>query len=325
MKHRWSLAACLAASALALGTAQAQTGNNPGNYPSKPVRIVIPFTPGSSPDVIMRIVAPRLTEQLGQQFIIENRTGASGIVGTRAVATAEPDGYTLMYTIYSVITANPHLYSNLPYDPVKSFAPVSLMVTLGYIVMASNKSGLKDFNELLATAKAQPGKLNFASAGQGAGNHVSMEMLRQMVKLDIMHIPSRDSAVSMASGETDVALVPYSTGVPLVRGGRARALAVTLDRRLPALPGVPTLAEFVPGYYADVWHGMLAPAGTPPAIVERLSVETARALKLEDVRKRLVEIGVEPVGSTPNEFADKIKANLEKWGRVIRTANIKLD
>jgi tripartite-type tricarboxylate transporter receptor subunit TctC len=321
MKHRWSFAACLAAGMLALGTGQAQTGN----YPSKPVRIVIPFTPGSSPDVIMRIVAPKLTEQMGQQFIIENRTGASGIVGTRAVATAEPDGYTLLYTIYSVITANPHLYSNLPYDSVKSFAPVSLMVTLGYIVMASNKSGLKDFKELLATAKAQPGKLNFASAGQGAGNHVSMEMLKQMVKLDIVHIPSRDSAVSIASGETDVALVPYSTGVPLVRGGRARALAVTLDRRLGTLPDVPPIADFVPGYYADVWHGMLAPAGTPPAIVERLSAETAKALKLEDVRKRLAEIGVEPVGSTPKDLADKIQADLEKWGRVIRTANIKLD
>ena len=295
------------------------------NYPTKPVRVVIPFTPGSSPDVIMRLVTPKLSEQLGQQFIIENRTGAAGIVGSRAVATAEPDGYTLKYTIYSTITANPHLYSNLPYDPVKSFAPVSLMVSFGYIVMASNKSGLKDFKELLATARAQPGKLNFASAGPGAGNHVSMEMLKQMVNIDITHIPSRDSAVSMASGESDVALVPYSTGVPLVRSGRTRALAVTLDRRLPSLHDVPTVAEFIPGYYADVWHGLFAPAGTPLAIVERLSAETAKALKHEDVRKRLAEIGVDPVGSTPQEFAEKIRADLEKWGRVIRTANIKIE
>ena len=302
-------------------TAQAQIGN----YPAKPVRIIIPFTPGSSPDVIMRLVTPKLTEQLGQQFIIENRTGAAGIVGSRVVAAADPDGYTLKYTIYSTITANPHLYSNLPYDPVKSFAPVSLMVSFGYILTASNKSGLKDFKEFLATAKAQPGKLNFASAGPGAGNHVSMEMLKQMLNIDIMHIPSRDSAVSMASGESDVALVPYSTGVPLVRSGRTRALAVTLDRRLPALPDVPTVGEFVPGYYADVWHGLFAPAGTPAAIVERLSVETAKALKHEDVRKRLADIGVDPVGSTPQEFAEKIRADLEKWGRVIRAANIKLD
>jgi tripartite-type tricarboxylate transporter receptor subunit TctC len=321
MRSLGFLAAWLAAAALPIGSALAQAGN----YPAKPVRIIIPFTPGSSPDVIMRLVTPKLSEQLGQQFIIENRTGAAGIVGSRAVATAEPDGYTLKYTIYSTITANPHLYSNLPYDPVKSFAPVSLMVSFGYIVMASNKSGLKDFKELLATAKAQPGKLNFASAGPGAGNHVSMEMLKQMVNIDITHIPSRDSAVSMASGESDVALVPYSTGVPLVRSGRTRALAVTLDRRLPALPEVPTVAEFVPGYYADVWHGLFAPAGTPPAIVERLSAETAKALKHEDVRQRLADIGVDPVGSTPQEFAEKIRADLEKWGRVIRTANIKLD
>jgi tripartite-type tricarboxylate transporter receptor subunit TctC len=321
MKQLKSLAACLAAGALALGTAQAQTGT----YPSKPVRVIVPFTPGSSPDVVMRIVAPKLTEQLGQQVIIENRTGAAGIVGARAVATADPDGYTLMYTINSVIAANPHLYANLPYDAVKSFAPVSLMVSLGYVIMASNKTPVKDFNELLAMAKAQPGKLNFGSAGNGAGNHVSMEMLLQMVKLDMMHIPSRDSATSVSTGETDVALVPYSTGVPLARGGRARALAVTLDRRLAALPEVPAVSEFVPGYSADVWHGLLAPAGTPPAIVERLSAETAKALKLEDVRRRLVDIGVEPVGSTPKEFADKIRLDLDKWGRVIRAANIKLD
>jgi tripartite-type tricarboxylate transporter receptor subunit TctC len=294
-------------------------------YPSKPVRVVVPFTAGSSPDVVIRLMAPRLSEQLGQQFIIENRTGAAGIVGAGAVAKADPDGYTLMYTINSVIAANPHLYSKLPYDPVKSFAPVSLVVNFGYVLMASNKTPLKDFQGLLAMAKAEPGKLNFGSAGNGAGNHVIMEMLLQMVKLDMMHIPSRDSATSVATGESDVAFVPYTTGVPLARGGRARPLAVSLDKRLAALPDVPAIAEFVPGYAADAWHGLLAPAGTPPAVVNRLSAEAARTLQHPEVRKRLVDIGLDPIGSSPQQFADKIRADLDKWGRVIRTANIKLD
>jgi tripartite-type tricarboxylate transporter receptor subunit TctC len=294
-------------------------------YPTKPVRVVVPFTAGSSPDVVIRLMAPRLSEQLGQQFIIENRTGAAGIVGAGAVAKADPDGYTLMYTINSVIAANPHLYSKLPYDPVKSFAPVSLVVNFGYVLMASNKTPLKDFQGLLAMAKAEPGKLNFGSAGNGAGNHVIMEMLLQMVKLDMMHIPSRDSATSVATGESDVAFVPYTTGVPLARGGRARPLAVSLDKRLAALPDVPAIAEFVPGYAADAWHGLLAPAGTPPAVVNRLSAEAARTLQHPEVRKRLVDIGLDPIGSSPQQFADKIRADLDKWGRVIRTANIKLD
>lgn len=309
---------------LASGLAAPAVAQNDA-YPTKPVRVVVPFTAGSSPDVVIRLMAPRLSEQLGQQFIIENRTGAAGIVGAGAVAKADPDGYTLMYTINSVIAANPHLYSKLPYDPVKSFAPVSLVVNFGYVLMASNKTPLKDFQGLLAMAKAEPGKLNFGSAGNGAGNHVIMEMLLQMVKLDMMHIPSRDSATSVATGETDVAFVPYTTGVPLARGGRARPLAVSLDKRLAALPDVPAIAEFVPGYAADAWHGLLAPAGTPPAVVNRLSAEAAKTLQHPEVRKRLVDIGLDPIGSSPQQFADKIRADLDKWGRVIRTANIKLD
>ena len=309
-----------------LGCALAVEAHAQANaYPTRPVRVVVPFTAGSSPDVVIRLMAPKLSEQLGQQVIIENRTGAAGIVGAGVVAKADADGYTLMYTINSVIAANPHLYSKLPYDPVKSFAPVSLVVNFGYVLMASNKTPLTDFQGLLAMAKAQPGKLNFGSAGNGAGNHVIMEMLLQMVKLDMMHIPSRDSATSVATGETDVAFVPYTTGVPLARGGRARALAVSLDKRLAALPEVPAIAEFVPGYSADAWHGLLAPAGTPAAVVSRLSAEAAKTLQHPDVRKRLVDIGLDPIGSTPQEFAEKIRADLDKWGRVIRTANIKLD
>ena len=194
-----------------------------GTFPTKPVRFIVPFAAGSSPDVVARVITPKLSEQLGQPVIVENRTGAAGGVGAAAVAKSEPDGYTLMYTINSVITANPHLYSNLQYDPVKSFAPVSQVVAFGYVLIGSNKSEVKDLKALLALAKAQPGKLNFSSAGSGAGNHVLMEMLLQMVPgAGMVHVPVRDPAVSVVTGETDVSFVAYTNGVPVARSGRAR-------------------------------------------------------------------------------------------------------
>jgi tripartite-type tricarboxylate transporter receptor subunit TctC len=305
--------------AAGIGTAHAQA------WPTKPVRVVIPFTAGSSPDVTGRLFFQKLGEALGQQIVVENRTGAAGIIGTELVAKAAPDGYTLLYTINSVICANPHLYSKLPYDPFRSFVPISMAANLGYVVMAKNDLPVKTIQDLFAMAKANPGKLNFGSAGLGGGNHVSMELLLDMARLQMTHVPSRDSATSVATGETDLALVPYTTAVPLARGGRTRALAVTLDKRLPVLPDLPTVAELLPGYFADAWHGLLAPAGTPPAIIERLGAEMQRIARLPEIEKRLADIGVESVGSSPADFAAKIRADHEKWGGVIRKANIKLD
>jgi tripartite-type tricarboxylate transporter receptor subunit TctC len=296
------------------------------DFPAKPVRIVVPFPAGSSPDVVIRVLSPRLTEALGQPVVVENRTGAAGVLGATSVARAEPDGYTLMYTINSVITANPHLYSKLQYDPVKSFAPVTQVVGFGYVLLASNKSPFQDFKGMLELARAQPGRLNYSSAGQGSGNHVLMELLVQVAgNLAMMHIPTRDPVVSIVSGETDVSFVASTNGVPVARSGRARALAVSLERRLAVLPDVPAVAELVPGYGADGWHGIFAPAGTPALAIARLSEEVARALKAGDIAKRLADVGLEPVGSTPEAFAAKVQADLEKWGRVIRNANIKLD
>lgn len=312
----------LAAALLALIAAAAQAQP----FPSKPVRIIVPFPAGSSPDVVVRLIGPKMMEQLGQPVVIENRTGAAGVVGAAAVAKAEADGHTLMYTINSVITANPHLYSKLQYDPVKSFAPVSQAVSFGYVLLASNTSPVKDFKGLLEIAKAEPNRLNFSTAGNGSGNHVLMEMLMQMAgNAHMVHVPTRDPVVSITTGETDVSFAAYTNGVPMARSGRARALAVSLDRRLAVLPDVPAVAEFVPGYSADGWHGLFAPAGTPAAIVGRLSDETGRALRSPDVARRLTDVGLEPVGSGPEAFAEKVRADLEKWGRVIRAAKIKLD
>jgi tripartite-type tricarboxylate transporter receptor subunit TctC len=294
-------------------------------YPTRVVRAVVAGPPGSSPDVVMRILSPKLSEMWGQAVVVENRAGAAGIVGAQAVANAPADGYTFMYTINSAICANPHLYPKLPYDPFKSFAPVTLAVNLGYILLARSGFQVADLKDLIAMAKAQPGKLNYASAGHGGGNHISMVMLLDMTGMDITHIPTQDSTQAISSGITEVALVPYTTAVTLARGGRARPLAVTLSRRLDALPDVPSVSETVPGYYADAWHGIFAPAGTPPAIVEKVSADVATVLKMPDVRKRLMDIGLDPIGLSPQEFAELIRRDFEKWGRVIAKANIKIN
>jgi len=294
-------------------------------WPNRPVRFVVPFPAGSSPDVTARIIASKLNDSLGQTVLIENRTGAAGIIGADAVAKAQSDGYTFLYPVNSVICANPHLYSKLPYDGLKSFVPVTMTVRFGYVLLANPKFPASDMTSLIAAAKASPGKFNFGSAGIGAGNHVVMEMLLDATGMKMVHVPHRDSAMSVVTGEADLSMVPATTAVPLVASGRGKPLGVTLPQRIGALPNVPAIAETVPGYAGDAWHGLLAPAGTPAAIVERLSAETAKVLAMPDVRKRLTDIGLTPVGDTPAQFAATVKADYDRWGAAIRKANIKLD
>ena len=295
------------------------------SWPQRPVRFVVPFIAGSSPDVTARLVAPRLAEALGQPVIVENRGGAGGIIGAELVARATADGHTLLYPVNSVICANPHLYSKLPYDALKGFVPVTMTVNFGYVLLARPSLPATDMKSLIALARTDPGKYNFGSGGLGVGNHVSMELLLSLTGMNMVHIPHRDSAISVVGGDSDVSLVPYTTAVPLARGGRAKPLGVSLTKRLDALPDVAAISETVPGYVADAWHGLLAPAGTPAAVVERLAAETAKVLRLPEVRNRLIDLGLEPIGSSPQEFAATVQADYEKWGRVIRAANIKLD
>ena len=296
------------------------------SYPSRFVRLVIPFPAATSPDVVMRIAGPHLSEMWGQQLVIENRTGASGNLGAQAVATAAPDGYTLLYTVNSVICANPHLFSKLPFDPLKAFVPVTQVVNLGYVLVARNDLPAKNLHELITLAKAQPGKLNYSSAGAGVGTHIVMELFLGMTGTNMQHIPMTTPALnSVYSGETDLTMTPYTTGVPAARSGKVRALGVTLARRLESLPDVPAIGEVVPGYVGDAWHGLFAPAGTPQPIVQKLAADIAKVLAMPEVRKKLVDLGLEPIGNSPAEFAAIVASDHEKWGRVIRNANIKLD
>ena len=307
--------------ALAACVVQAQSA-----WPNRPVRLIIPFPAGTSPDVVMRIATPAVSQMWGQQIVIENRTGASGNIGAQAVATAPADGYTLLYTVNSVICANPHLFSKMPFDPLKAFVPISLVVNLGYVLVARNGLPAATLQELIALAKAQPGKLTYSSAGVGVGTHVVMELFLGMTGTKMLHIPMTTPALnSVYSGETDLTMTPYTTGVPAAKGGKAKGLGVSLARRLDALPDLPAIAEVVPGFVGDAWHGLFAPAGTPPAIVDRVAADFARVLATPEVRKRLSDIGLEAIGSNPAEFAAIVQKDYEKWGRVIRDAGIKGD
>jgi len=307
--------------ALAACVVQAQSA-----WPNRPVRLIIPFPAGTSPDVVMRIATPAVSQMWGQQIVIENRTGASGNIGAQAVATAPADGYTLLYTVNSVICANPHLFSKMPFDPLKAFVPISLVVNLGYVLVARNGLPAATLQELIALAKAQPGKLTYSSAGVGVGTHIVMELFLGMTGTKMLHIPMTTPALnSVYSGETDLTMTPYTTGVPAARGGKARGLGVTLARRLDSLADLPTVAEVVPGFVGDAWHGLFAPAGTPPAIVDRVAADFARVLATPEVRKRLSDIGLESIGSNPAEFAATVQKDYEKWGKVIRDAGIKGD
>ena len=307
--------------ALAACVVQAQSA-----WPNRPVRLIIPFPAGTSPDVVMRIATPAVSQMWGQQIVIENRTGASGNIGAQAVAIAPADGYTLLYTVNSVICANPHLFSKMPFDPLKAFVPISLVVNLGYVLVARNGLPAATLQELIALAKAQPGKLTYSSAGVGVGTHVVMELFLGMTGTKMLHIPMTTPALnSVYSGETDLTMTPYTTGVPAARGGKAKGLGVTLARRLESLPDLPVVAEVVPGFVGDAWHGLFAPAGTPPAIVDRVAADFARVLATPELRKRLSDIGLEAIGSNPAEFAATVQKDYEKWGRVIRDAGIKGD
>ena len=295
-------------------------------YPNRFVRLVIPFAAGTSPDIVMRLASPHIAGIWGQPLVIENRAGASGNIGAQAVATAAPDGYTVLYTVNSVICANPHLFSKLPFDPLRSFTPVSQIVNLGYVLVAKNDLPARSLQELIAAAKAQPGRLTYSSAGAGVGTHIVMELFLGMTGTSMLHVPMTGPALNAVySGETDLTMTPSTTGVPAAKSGKARALGVTLAKRLDSLPDVPAIGEVVPGYVGDAWHGLFVPAGTPPTIVDKLAADFARVLAVPEVRKKLVDIGLDPIGNSPAEFAAIVRNDYEKWGRVIRNANIRLD
>jgi tripartite-type tricarboxylate transporter receptor subunit TctC len=298
------------------------------NYPSKPVRFIVPFAPAGPTDVFARLLAQRLSAKLGQQFFIENQAGAGGNLGMGNAARAAADGYSVVFVSTSFIV-NPSLFAKIPYDPYKDFAPVTLAAVSPNLLSIHPSIPAKTVMELAAFLKANPAKYGFASAGLGTTPHLSGELFKLSQKLDLVHIPFGGSAPAIQSalaGHTPIAFTVITPAVPQVKAGTLRALAVTTPRRSPALPDVPTLAEAgLPNQEADTMQGILVPAGTPKEIIALLHREIVDAMAQPDIKAKMVSLGFETVASSPEEFAARIRAEIPKWGKVIRDANIKTE
>jgi len=306
--------------ALLAGAAQAQAP-----YPAKPIRLIVPSSPGGGTDITARFMTPKLSEILGQQVIVENKAGASNIIGFEAVARAVPDGYTLLMGL-SPLTINPAMRKNLPYDAVKDFAPISLAVKCPNVLVVNPSLPVKSVKELIAYSRERPGKMNFASAGVGTSPHLSMELFLSMTGLKMVHVPYKGSGqavIDCVSGYVSVSALSIPTVMSYINSGRLRALGVTSDKRTVGAPNIPTIDEAgVPGYEALQWYGMLAPTGTPREIVTKLNGAVIQVLKDPGVRKLLINDGSEPVGTTPEEFFAFIKSETDKWAKVVREAGI---
>jgi tripartite-type tricarboxylate transporter receptor subunit TctC len=297
-------------------------------YPSKPVRFIVPYPPGGGTDVIARIVQPRLSESLGQTIVIENRGGAGGALGTEAAAKAAPDGYTFLFTLSSH-TINPLLYK-LSYDVERDFEPVSLLVSVPQLIAANPQAPAKTLKEMVAVAKERPGFYAFASVGNGTPSHIAGELLKLQAGINMLHVPYKGGGPAVAdvvAGQVPFIFVTAPAALSFVRSGRLRALAVTTRKRTPAAPEIPTVAEELnlPDYEVDSWYAMFAPAKTPAAIVARMQKDVARVVHLPEVKQKLLEQGADAVGSSPEELDRVVKSELKRWAAVIRDAGIKLE
>ncbi len=297
------------------------------SYPTKTVRLVVPFSPGGSTDVTARILAQKLTEAWRQQVIVDNRAGAGGNIGAESVARAAPDGYTLLLATTGVMAINHKLYKSLPYDSLKDLAPVTQIGGLPLILIVHPSLPAKSVRDLVAMAKAKPGSLSFASSGVGSATHMTAELFRMMAGVNMVHVPYKGSGQAMTdliSGQVGVAFDQITSSIGHVQSGKLRALAVTSAKRFPSVPNLPTVAEAgVAGYESVSWNGIAAPARTPREIIDRIQGEVARALQQADMKERFLKDGIEPIGSTPEQFAAHIRSERAKWEKVVDRAGIK--
>lgn len=318
-----ALSSALVAAALALTSAvTAQT------YPTRPIRIVVPLPPGGSNDVVARMVGETIRASLGQPVVVENRPGGSGIIGTELVAKSAPDGHTLLMANTSHVI-NPGLFAKLPYDPIRDFAAVALMSSTHFALVVHPSVPARSVKEFIAVAKARPGALTFASAGNGAPHHLAMELLKSTARVKLTHVPYKGAGQfvpALVAGEVSSVIGAINSLLPHLKSGRLRALGMAGNRRTPLLPDVPTIAEAaLPGFTLDNWGGMLAPAGVPRNVIDRLNGEIVKALREPQIADRLTSQGVELIPSSPEEFQALMKAHMTKWANVVREAGIKLE
>jgi tripartite-type tricarboxylate transporter receptor subunit TctC len=313
---------------VAATSAFAQKAAIEAGYPSKAIRMIVPFAPGGGTDIIARLVSQDLGQAWGQSVVVDNRGGSGGIVGAELAARSSPDGYTMMLCSLGFSYA-PALYRKLPYDTEKDFSPISLVATQPFIYVVVPSLGVSSMKDLIALAKSKPGELRYGSGGSGGSSHLGTELLRVMTGIDVTHVPYKGTGpalTAMLSGEIHFQLIGISSVVPHMKSGRMRALAVSGAKRSSAAPEVPTVAESgVPGYAFDVWYGMLFPAGTPRAIVGKANAELNRVLKSPALAQRFAAVGLEPSGTTPEEFARIIRSETAKWRKVVESAKIRVE
>ncbi len=318
--HKLMLALALAAPAFG---AQAQS------YPNKPIRLVCPFPPGGAVDIASRATAHTLSQLLGQPVTVDNRPGAGGNIGAEITAKSAPDGYTLLMTTSGIMGINPALYSKIPFDSIKDFAPVSMLVSLNNVLVLNPSVPAKSVQEVIALAKAQPGKLTYASSGNGTSIHLSGELFKSMTGADMLHIPYKGSSpavTDLLAGQVNMMFDNIPSSLPHIKAGKLRALAVTGSKRSQLLPDLPTIAEAgVAGYDSYVWFGIVAPAGTPPEIIAKLNAALVKTAATPEFRDRLTSQGYEVMSSTPEQMAASIRGEIDKWGKVVKASGAKVD
>jgi tripartite-type tricarboxylate transporter receptor subunit TctC len=299
------------------------------DYPTKPLRFIAPNLPGGPTDILARLIGQKLTESMGQPVVIENRAGAGGNIGTEVAAKASPDGYTLLSGNNATFGANPSLYKRLGFDPIKDFAPVALVATQPNILVVHPSLPVRSVKELITLARQQPGQLNYAGSGVGTAAHLAAELFKSMTGTNIVHISYKSAGPALTdliAGQTQLMFATALSVTPHIKSNRVRPLAVTTSKRSRLYSDLPTIAEAgVPGFEASTWHGVLVPAGTPPAIVERLNSEINKMLRTPDVSDRITALGGEIVGGSSKEFADHIRREIVRWGKVVKSLDVQLD
>jgi len=319
--ERWSAAIgfCALAAVPVFAVAQA--------YPSGPIRLIVPFPPGGAAGLVGHTLGEKLKEALGQPVVVEHRPGAAANTGTDHVAKAVPDGHTLLLGTNGPLVVNVSLMSKLPFDPLKDFAPISYLASIPLALVVHAGVPAQSLKDLIALAKARPGKLNYASSGEGSGGHLAGALLKSMAELDIQHVPYKGAGPALTDivgGHVDMLFVGYVSVIPHIKSGKLRALAMATAKRATAAPGIPAVAETLPGFEIDSWYGLLAPAGTPPAVIATLHRATVNALQLPDVREKLfVQGGLEHVGSTPEQFAARLRQEIPQYARIVKLTGAK--
>ena len=296
-------------------------------YPVRPIRMVVPYAPGGNTDVLARLIAQRLVQSMGQQVVVDNRPGGNTLIGTELVARATPDGYTIMLTTLT-FAVSPSVYQKLPYDTLRDFTPVTLAVTLPNVLVVHPSVAAKSLKELIALAKSSPGRLNYASTGIGTSPHLSMELLKTMAGIDVVHIPYKGGAPAMTDligGQVSAQFIGLPVALPHIKSGKLRALAVTSAKRALAAPNLPTVSETLPGYELDPWFGVLGPGGMPKPPVQRLQQEISPLLRAPDLKEHLAGLGAEPQDVTPEQFAARLRLEIAKFAKVVKTAGIRIE